>query len=638
MMQRFLLLGVLAVAALANGAAAQCGVDFSCAAVLDQGASVIVVPKVIVDSSHDTVIQINNLSNNQVDARCFYIAPSGASVEFDILLLRQQPALWVASQGLSPANAPAGRVSNLISPTATPFAGELLCVEVDPSGSPLPGNGLTVLVTLVDTSTGDVAKYRAVGLEGDPESFVSGNVLHLGAGGEYAGCPQTWSLDHLADGATDVIIGQGSAVHTDLTIVPCTQDLTSQTPQSLSVQFQITNQFEGALSASTGVSGWLDAPLAGISGSFTKALITTDYAQTRISAAPGQANGFLAVAQEFHESGGPASLVSSSAINPHILEEGNGQDTITLPPALPLPPRTAIFTPVTAPAGLTGITTGPDGNLWFTESAASQIGRVPPSGSPIQEFAVPTENAAPGAITNGPDGNLWFTEDGAAQIGRISTDGSVVAEFPISAVATSIASGPDGNVWFTEPSTNSIGRITPDGATLQEFALAAEAAQPTSITSGPDGNLWFTQNGMFVYPDTVPDAIGRITPDGTTITEFNLSTVGGDPKSITLGPDGNLWFVEQGANVIGRITPAGTISQFAALTSPTSIAPVADGNLWFTSTQSFFPTVTPCALGRVTPAGVVTAFYHFCGNAITGGPDGNVWFTTSSDNIVRFFP
>src|SRR5438270_524401 len=74
-----------------------------------------------------------------------------------------------------------------------------------------------------------------------------------------------------------------------------------------------------------------------------------------------------------------------------------------------------------------GIASGPDGNLWFTEISASNIGRITPTGS-ITEFPLKVDSA-PGAITSGPDGNLWFTE-GVGLIGRISPSGSVT-EFSI---------------------------------------------------------------------------------------------------------------------------------------------------------------------------------------------------------------
>ena len=107
-----------------------------------------------------------------------------------------------------------------------------------------------------------------------------------------------------------------------------------------------------------------------------------------------------------------------------------------------------------------GITAGPDGNLWFTEFNANQIGRISTAGV-TTEFAVPTANSAPFGITAGPDGNLWFTEQSGNQIGRISTAG-VVTEFAVptaSSEPVGITAGPDGNLWFTEEHGNKIGQL-----------------------------------------------------------------------------------------------------------------------------------------------------------------------------------
>lgn len=65
-----------------------------------------------------------------------------------------------------------------------------------------------------------------------------------------------------------------------------------------------------------------------------------------------------------------------------------------------------------------GIASGPDGNLWFTDFGANQVGRVTTAGA-IVEFDLPTASAFPDGITAGPDGNMWFTEFTAGEIGRI---------------------------------------------------------------------------------------------------------------------------------------------------------------------------------------------------------------------------
>ena len=63
------------------------------------------------------------------------------------------------------------------------------------------------------------------------------------------------------------------------------------------------------------------------------------------------------------------------------------------------------------------ITTGPDGNIWFTERGANAIGMINPTTHAISLFTVPTASAGPTGITAGPDGNLWFTEQAPTRSG-----------------------------------------------------------------------------------------------------------------------------------------------------------------------------------------------------------------------------
>jgi streptogramin lyase len=90
------------------------------------------------------------------------------------------------------------------------------------------------------------------------------------------------------------------------------------------------------------------------------------------------------------------------------------------------------------------------------------------SGGIITEYPTPTSGSAPTGITTGPDGALWFTEQFANQIGRVTTSGAFT-EYRIPFVGTDpfgITTGPDGALWFTEagPSTSEIGRVTTSGA------------------------------------------------------------------------------------------------------------------------------------------------------------------------------
>ena len=140
-----------------------------------------------------------------------------------------------------------------------------------------------------------------------------------------------------------------------------------------------------------------------------------------------------------------------------------------------------------------GLTAGPNGGLMFVEGTASNIGFATSAGS-LSE--VPTaDGVSAGGITLGPDGNIWYTQ--TAHVVKASTSGTVLSEYPISAAGGGIITGPDGNLWFAEYKGNAIGRVTPQG-TVTEFPVPtayAPQAEPalTGLTVGPDGNIWFCE-------------------------------------------------------------------------------------------------------------------------------------------------
>src|SRR5688572_33026417 len=78
---------------------------------------------------------------------------------------------------------------------------------------------------------------------------------------------------------------------------------------------------------------------------------------------------------------------------------------------------------------------------------------------------------------------------------------------------------------------------------IDEFSVAP-GANPGGITAGPDGALWFVEEGT--------SRIGRITTAGVVTNYFDVATnppPATDPTlpaldQITLGPDNNLWFTQ----------------------------------------------------------------------------------------------
>jgi virginiamycin B lyase len=142
---------------------------------------------------------------------------------------------------------------------------------------------------------------------------------------------------------------------------------------------------------------------------------------------------------------------------------------------------------------LIGLTPGPDGALWFTDCLAPQIGRITTAGV-ISTFHLPpaaqssvdktTPNLGACGITAGPDGALWFTETYLNKIGRITTTGEL-SEFPLPRAHRypfAITAGSDGALWFTEKLLNNrgkIGRIArTDEGDIERIQLEPEITSP----------------------------------------------------------------------------------------------------------------------------------------------------------------
>jgi len=106
------------------------------------------------------------------------------------------------------------------------------------------------------------------------------------------------------------------------------------------------------------------------------------------------------------------------------------------------------------------------------------------------------------------------------------------------------------------------------------FAMLSDNAGPTTISIAPDGDIWYTLSSG--------NAIGRMKPDGTQMVEYPIPTPESSPRIIALGSDGNMWFSEHNSGKMGRITPDGSITEYAlssADSQPRAIALGSDGNI-----------------------------------------------------------
>jgi sugar lactone lactonase YvrE len=156
------------------------------------------------------------------------------------------------------------------------------------------------------------------------------------------------------------------------------------------------------------------------------------------------------------------------------------------------------------------------------------------------------------------------------------------------------------------------------------FTQGINTAGTYAITAGSDGNLWFTEFGS----GGPTGKIGRITPSGV-VTEFAAPLAAG-ALGITAGPDGNLWYAR--SDGVGRITTSGVVTDFSSpYEGAARITVGPDGDLWFTTFSGH--------IGRITTNGAITIFSTGITSpaepvGIIAGPDGAMWFTEYASNRI----
>lgn len=234
------------------------------------------------------------------------------------------------------------------------------------------------------------------------------------------------------------------------------------------------------------------------------------------------------------------------------------------------------------PPGPQNIAKGPDGNMWIAATVYAELLKVAPDGS-MTVYPVPNPGSRLQGLVVGSDGNLWFAESGNSAIGKMTTSGTVT-EYPLpstSDVPVDVTLGKDGNIWYAEQQYDSsgnltalVGSITPAG-TITEYPLPANT-YPQNLTSGPDGNIWIADSGNNV--------ILKVSMSGQVLGSYPTPTAKAEPWGIAAGTDGNVWFTEFAVGKIGRITPSGSITEFAIPTgsaNPLAITAGPDGKMWF---------------------------------------------------------
>ena len=279
-----------------------------------------------------------------------------------------------------------------------------------------------------------------------------------------------------------------------------------------------------------------------------------------------------------------------------------------------------------------GITAGPDGALWFTNPATTRSGGSPPPGwSPTTPAPAST---SPTGSRPGPTGRCGSPTTATTRSGGSPPPGwSPTTPAPASTSRRDHGRARTGPCGSPTPATTRSGGSPPPG--WSPTTPAPASTSPTGSRPGRTGRCGSptttaTRSGgspppgvVTNYTGTGIDRPGRDhgragrgavvhqprqqtrsggSPPTGVVTNYTGTGID-DPDGITAGPDGALWFTNDGNNSIGRITTAGMVTNYTGtgIDGPTGSPPGR-------TARCGSPTTASNSIGRITTTGVVTNY------------------------------
>jgi virginiamycin B lyase len=207
--------------------------------------------------------------------------------------------------------------------------------------------------------------------------------------------------------------------------------------------------------------------------------------------------------------------------------------------------------PVPADSGYTNLNTASfdgDGVLWFTGQSGI-YGRLDPATGELQVFDAP-RGRGPYGITTTPDGELYYASLAGSHIAHIDreTGEAAIIEPPTpNQGARRVWSDSQGRLWVSEWDAGQLGMYDPATETWSEWPLPGTSPMAYAVFVDDQDIVWLSDFGA--------NALVRFDPETETFESFPLPSANAAVRQI-LGRPGEVWGAESGTDKLVVITPA----------------------------------------------------------------------------------
>ncbi|HLO34321.1 MAG TPA: hypothetical protein VK249_34570 [Anaerolineales bacterium] len=180
------------------------------------------------------------------------------------------------------------------------------------------------------------------------------------------------------------------------------------------------------------------------------------------------------------------------------------------------------------------------GLLWFTGQNGI-YGRLDPSTGKIQVFEAP-RGRGPYGITTTPEGSVYYASLANSYVGRIDlqTGVATILEPPTPGQgARRVWSDSAGKVWVSEWNAGQVAAYDPKTDAWKEWKLPGDRPQAYAVYIDEQDKVWLSDFGA--------NALVRFDPASETFTTFGLPSPNGQVRQIA-GRSGEIWGAESGAD------------------------------------------------------------------------------------------
>jgi virginiamycin B lyase len=178
--------------------------------------------------------------------------------------------------------------------------------------------------------------------------------------------------------------------------------------------------------------------------------------------------------------------------------------------------------------------------LWFTGQSGI-YGRLDPSTGEMQVFDAP-RGRGPYGITTTPDGTIYYASLANSYVGHIDpqTGDATVLEPPTAGQgARRVWSDSLGKIWVSEWNAGQVAVYDPANDSWREWKLPGSTPQAYAVYVDDQDIVWLSDFGG--------NALVRFDPASESFTTFELPSPAGQVRQI-LGRPGEIWGAESGAS------------------------------------------------------------------------------------------